>query len=629
MTTWAILASGPSMSQEVADAVRGLKVVAVSNTYELAPWADVLVSSDRTWWTNNPKAFDFEGEKFCGLTIEPPKGVEKFSGAMSGSNSALLAIQVAVSKGAERVLLFGVDLGGKHYFGDHPAPLKNPTPQRFDVFQKQFDRYRPKGVEIFNCSPDSLLKAYPFADAKEFLPEPEPEPIDLTGPKGERGERGERGEKGIGERGPRGPQGEIGPIGPMPDHQWDGTRLRFEEPDGTWGKYVDLQGRPGQSFSGGGGGMSKLQALQLQTLLDIFGGWISTVPTVAIVSLTADQLVASGTATATGYYSEIPGGDPVGAQYEWDWGDGNTSSTLVASHEYAEPGTYLVGFRAKNHIGWSSPVTQEIVVSAGPSLWTPAALTEDHAWYVSDDADNTLVGGLLDTLVDKGNTALPASPNQGVSTNRAALTNLLNGRSVWSVDPASSTSKGYLRTGSADIARNASGCSMFAVFRAAGEGMVVLLDNSNGYYVRAGMHRGGATNSLVLDGRRLDSDSYASAEGTTSELVDWSIASGVIDYVATSLRLHVNGTLLAQSDTFQTSGLTSDTPSQFLTLGHYTNFSNVVETPMDGDIAEVLVVRGAVDLTTRQKIEGYLAWQWGLEGNLPADHPYKSAAPEA
>lgn len=168
---------------------------------------------------------------------------------------------------------------------------------------------------------------------------------------------------------------------------------------------------------------------------------------------------------------------------------------------------------------------------------------------------------------------------------------------------------------------------MFTVFRAAGEGIVVLLDNSNGYYVRAGMHRGGAANSLVLDGRRLDSDSYGSVDGTTAALGDWSIASGVIDYEATSLRLHVNGSLIGQSDAFQTSGLTSDTPSQFLTLGHYTNLSNVVELPMDGDFAEVLVVRGAVDLTTRQKIEGYLAWQWGLEGDLPVDHPYKSAAP--
>ena len=29
----------------------------------------------------------------------------------------------------------------------------------------------------------------------------------------------------------------------------------------------------------------------------------------------------------------------------------------------------------------------------------------------------------------------------------------------------------------------------------------------------------------------------------------------------------------------------------------------------------------------RQQLEGYLAWKWGLEANLPVDHPYKNAAP--
>jgi hypothetical protein len=169
MTTWAVLATGPSMSQEVADSVRGLPTIAVSNAHELAPWAEVLVSSDRSWWTHNPTAKDFDGEKFCGLCIEPPKGVDKFPGAMTGSNSGLLALQVAVSKGATRVLLFGVDLGGSHYFGDHPLPLKNTKPERYAVFQKQFEAYRPKGVEILNCSPRSALKAYPFAEAAELM----------------------------------------------------------------------------------------------------------------------------------------------------------------------------------------------------------------------------------------------------------------------------------------------------------------------------------------------------------------------------------------------------------------------------------------------------------------------------
>jgi len=254
MTTWAVLASGPSMSQEIADSVRGLNVVTVSNTHELAPWADVLVSSDRSWWTNNPSAKDFAGERYCGLCVEPPKGVTKFAGAMSGSNSALLAVQIAVSKGATTVLLFGVDLHGKHYFGDHPAPLKNPNSIRMEVFKKQFSGYHPKGVEIINCSPESALKCYPFGEAKDYLHQPEPEPIDLTGPPGPAGPPGPPGVGERGPQGPRGPAGPEGPIGPMPDHQWDGTKLRFEEPDGRWGKYVDLIGPRGAHGGNGGSG---------------------------------------------------------------------------------------------------------------------------------------------------------------------------------------------------------------------------------------------------------------------------------------------------------------------------------------------------------------------------------------
>ena len=47
---------------------------------------------------------------------------------------------------------------------------------------------------------------------------------------------------------------------------------------------------------------------------------------------------------------------------------------------------------------------------------------------------------------------------------------------------------------------------------------------------------------------------------------------------------------------------------------------------MNGVIGEVIMVQ-TTDTTTRQKIEGYLAWKWGLTSSLPADHPYKNAAP--
>ena len=46
-----------------------------------------------------------------------------------------------------------------------------------------------------------------------------------------------------------------------------------------------------------------------------------------------------------------------------------------------------------------------------------------------------------------------------------------------------------------------------------------------------------------------------------------------------------------------------------------------------GSIGEVLIFNVALGDPDRQKIEGYLAWKWGLQTPLAAGHPYKSAAP--
>ena len=44
-------------------------------------------------------------------------------------------------------------------------------------------------------------------------------------------------------------------------------------------------------------------------------------------------------------------------------------------------------------------------------------------------------------------------------------------------------------------------------------------------------------------------------------------------------------------------------------------------------LAEVFFTSAPASVATRQLCEGYLAWKYGLEGDLPADHPWKAAAP--
>jgi len=173
MITCAVLATGPSMSQEIADSVRGkCKVVAVSDAYKLAPWADALVSNDYLWWKNHPKAFQFEGKKFCGmmkkeLTYLPPK--VPFS---AGCNSGLQGIRVAMEYlRATKILLCGFDQHGTHFFGLHPAPLKNTTDQRRTVHLRQFIAFSraKERPEVINCTPGSAITCFSMGDLAEEL----------------------------------------------------------------------------------------------------------------------------------------------------------------------------------------------------------------------------------------------------------------------------------------------------------------------------------------------------------------------------------------------------------------------------------------------------------------------------
>lgn len=49
---------------------------------------------------------------------------------------------------------------------------------------------------------------------------------------------------------------------------------------------------------------------------------------------------------------------------------------------------------------------------------------------------------------------------------------------------------------------------------------------------------------------------------------------------------------------------------------------------MQGDIAEILVGGATLSTANREKIEGYLAWKYGLQANLPDDHTYRFHKPK-
>ena len=75
------------------------------------------------------------------------------------------------------------------------------------------------------------------------------------------------------------------------------------------------------------------------------------------------------------------------------------------------------------------------------------------------------------------------------------------------------------------------------------------------------------------------------------------------------MSLYINGTQSGASVNGTATGFIG------LYLGNWTGY-----------IAEVIIYNSVLSTAQRQLVEGYLAWKWGLQTNLPAAHPYYSSA---
>ena len=171
MTTWALLAPGPSATAEDAERVRsaGLPLGAITSAFELAPWADFIAATDGGWWRKYPDAIQLEGRKY---TMHQVRGVErvKVPGYVA-VNSGVLAMECAKREGATRILLLGFDQQGSHFFGPYTNGLNNTSEAKRRVHLSQFARWgrANRAIEVINCTEGSALKCFPSARLDDYL----------------------------------------------------------------------------------------------------------------------------------------------------------------------------------------------------------------------------------------------------------------------------------------------------------------------------------------------------------------------------------------------------------------------------------------------------------------------------
>ena len=173
MTTWALLAPGPSASAALAARVGALPLGAIGCAYQLAPDARFIAASDAAWWRTYRDAFDRPVPKFG---MGSANGVERIRIDQLGTsvNSGVLALECAVRAGATRILLLGFDMHGTHFFGPYTNGLRNTQPHQRAQHLRQYEAWAHmrRGVEVINCTPGSALTCFPKAELDACLAEP-------------------------------------------------------------------------------------------------------------------------------------------------------------------------------------------------------------------------------------------------------------------------------------------------------------------------------------------------------------------------------------------------------------------------------------------------------------------------
>ena len=178
-----VAASGPSLKP--LPRLDGWRYIAVNDAYKLVPHADILYACDLAWWDCHKGVPEFAGERWsthddgtnskakCRWPLHLVRGEHKpgFStdpeALHYGSNSGFQAVNLAILKGATKVVLVGFDMrlveGKSHFFGDHPAELRNRTD--YSPFVQPFRvAARDCPVPIFNATPGSALDCFPFIE---------------------------------------------------------------------------------------------------------------------------------------------------------------------------------------------------------------------------------------------------------------------------------------------------------------------------------------------------------------------------------------------------------------------------------------------------------------------------------
>ncbi len=253
-------------------------------------------------------------------------------------------------------------------------------------------------------------------------------------------------------------------------------------------------------------------------------------------------------------------------------------------------------------------------------LWTPANSTPLPDLWIdpTDGATITLSGSNIAQINDRSATAghfIQATAANQPLRNATGINNLPVMQFDGSID---------ILVGNAAaeaVSQNVAGLSIFSVINSTGGSgvrrAVLYFSTNSTSSARAGLFVLPSPNRIEAGGRRLDGNGYQTVTANCSFPC---LGAAIFDYAGAEAYAGVNGVYTARGG-FQTSGSTSNTAAVLTSIGN--GGGNIY----GGLIGELIVFKSVLTQAARELIEGYLAWEWGLQASLQATHPYRNSAP--
>lgn len=244
----------------------------------------------------------------------------------------------------------------------------------------------------------------------------------------------------------------------------------------------------------------------------------------------------------------------------------------------------------------------------GPSLWTPANYTGGflESWHdPSSAAGITLVSGLVSQDNDLSGNGY--HDTQAVSTTRPAyVTGALNGLAI--EDFANVTGAPYFST---TLPSNPAIRTCMALAYWDGSGTDTLWGSQSPGGLQFRVDSGNP--SLVKQASAL----IANGTGALIASSTWAIIVASYNQSTGAYAFRVNGTPCGSGTNVQS-------------LGAFGSYVGIQSPPSSEAWGGKIAERATLTVATTAQIElfeGYVAWKYGLQANLDAGHPYKSAAP--